>query len=103
MSAPSRAPTYNSPRGMLSGGSTLMTSAPKSANCLTQLGPARTWVRSMTLNRPSAPDEALRSTGTPSRSRYATIYHRYIYTARWYDKRGLHAQNDACWSDFGID
>src|SRR5687768_7332833 len=59
MSGPWRGPPMPSLGSTPGGDSILMTSAPKSANCLTQVGPARTLDRSRTRKRDSAADAAI--------------------------------------------
>src|SRR5690606_25574813 len=46
--------------------SILMTSAPKSASCRTQVGPARTWLKSSTRKRANAPLSLILSITKPS-------------------------------------
>src|SRR2546430_11720967 len=59
MSGPSRGPPMASFGSTPGGDSILMTSAPKSANCLTQVGPARTRDRSRMRKRDSAVEAAI--------------------------------------------
>src|SRR5438034_5899463 len=59
MSGPSRGPPMASFGSTPGGDSILMTSAPKSANCLTQVGPARTRDRSKMRKRDSAVEAAI--------------------------------------------
>src|SRR2546426_2579416 len=59
MSGPSRGPPMASFGSTPGGDSILMTSAPKSANCLTQVGPARTRDRSRMRKRDSAGEAAI--------------------------------------------
>src|SRR5712692_794059 len=59
MSGPSRGPPMASLGSTPGGDSILMTSAPKSANCLTQVGPARTRDRSRMRKRDSAVEAAI--------------------------------------------
>src|SRR5687767_8543388 len=69
MSGPWRGPPMASLGSTPGGDSILITSAPKSANCLTQVGPARTLERSRIRKRDSAEEAAIFGMAWPDSNR----------------------------------